>query len=146
MVKMKIYIAYESKYGNGRRCVEYLQNTLTKKGHDVKVSSIREIKSNILPEADLYIFSSPTHIGSIPRKMKKFLKKLEVKREGAKYALITTYLDPKTKTLQIMEDLLQPKGLNKVSDGLKIKVMSMKGPLEDDYEKKLDDFAKDICK
>jgi hypothetical protein len=76
--------------------------------------------------------------------MKRFLKKLEIKLEGAKYALITTYADPKTKSLQIMEKLLQPTGMTKISDGLKIKVNGMKGPLEDDYERKLDAFAKNI--
>ena len=50
----------------------------------------------------------------------------------------------KTKALQIMEDLLQPSGMTKVSDGLKIEVTGMKGPLESDYEKKLDTFAQDI--
>ena len=34
--------------------------------------------------------------------------------------------------------------MSRISDGLKIKVTGMKGPLENDYEKKLDSFAKDI--
>ena len=107
--KMKVYIAYESKYGNGKKCVEHLQNIISKKGHDVETSSIREIKPNYLPQAEFYNFSAPTHVGSPPRKMKKFLKNLEVRQEGINYALMTTYLDPKTKTLQIMEELLQTK-------------------------------------
>lgn len=141
---MKICIAYESKYGNGKKCVEHLQGVITKKGHDVEICSVREIKPKSLPQADFYIFSTPTHIGGPPRKMKKFLKNLEIKQEGVKYALMTTYLDPKTKALQIMEKLLQCKEMTKVSDGLKIKVTGMKGPLESDYEKKLDTFAQDI--
>jgi flavodoxin len=142
---MKIYIAYESKYGNGKKCVEHLQAFMSKKGHDVGISSVREIKPKSLPGADLYIFSSPTHIGGPPGKMKKFLKKLEIKQEGAKYALLTTCLDPKTKTLQIMEELLQPTRMTKISDGIKIKVTGMKGPLEEGYQKKLEDFATEIA-
>ena len=141
---MKVYISYESKYENGKKCVEYLQNIISKKGHDVEITSIREIKPNSLPQADLYIFSTPTHIGDTPRKMKKFIKKLEITKEGARYALMATCLDYKTKALQTMENLIQPSGMTKVSDGIKIKVTGMKGPLESGYEEKLDNFVKEI--
>ncbi|MCK5258602.1 MAG: flavodoxin domain-containing protein [Thermoplasmatales archaeon] len=141
---MKVCIAYESKYGNGKKCVEYLQNIISKKGKDVEAFSVREIKPNSLPQADLYIFSTPTHIGSPPGKMKKFLKKLEITEEGTKYALMATCMDYKTKSLQTMENLIQPSGMTKVSDGIKIKVTGMKGPLETGYEEKLDTFAKEI--
>ena len=45
---MKVYIAYESKFGNGKKCVDYLQIAIAKKGHSVESSSIREIKSKSL--------------------------------------------------------------------------------------------------
>ena len=143
-VDMKVCIAYESKFGNGKKCVDYLHGAIIKKGHEVQTFSVREVKPNSLPQADLYIFSSPTHIGSPPGKIKKFLKKLEIKQEGAKYALITTHMDPNAKTLQKMEELIKPKGMTKVTDGLKIKVTGMKGPLEEGYEQKLEDFATKI--
>lgn len=141
---MKVCIAYESKYGNGKKCVEHLQDTISKNGHDVETFSVRETKPDSLPQADIYVFSAPTQIGSPARKMKKFLKKLEVKQEGGRYALMTTHLNPKATTLQKMEELLQPTRMTKVSDGLMIKVTGMKGPLKSGYEEKLDAFAKDI--
>ena len=33
---MKIFIAYESKFGNGKGCIENLQGVMSKKGHDVE--------------------------------------------------------------------------------------------------------------
>ena len=74
---MKIFIAYESKYGNGKKCVEQLQDIISNKGHNVESHSVREIKPTSLPQADLYIFSSPTQIGRPARKMRKFLPHLE---------------------------------------------------------------------
>ncbi|UCE36825.1 MAG: flavodoxin domain-containing protein [Thermoplasmata archaeon] len=141
---MKVCIAYESKFGNGEKCAHYLSGAITKIGHETEVFSIRDVKPNSLPQADIYVFSSPTHVGGPPGKMKKFLKKMEIGKKEAKYALITTHMDPNTKTIEKMEALLEPKGLTKASDGLKIKVTGMKGPLEDGFEEKLDEFAANI--
>jgi menaquinone-dependent protoporphyrinogen IX oxidase len=141
---MKVCITYETKFGNGKKCAHYLSGAITKKGHEAEVFSIREVKPNSLPKADIYVFSSPTHVGGPPGKMKKFLKKAEIEGKAFKYALIATYMDPKTKTLEKMEALLSPKGMTKVSDGLKIKVTGMKGPLEEGFEQKLDEFATNI--
>jgi flavodoxin len=143
-IAMKVCIAYESKFGNGKKLVEHMQTTISKKGHDVERYSVRETKPDSLPKADIYIFSSPTHLGGPPGKMKKFLKKLEINQEGAKYALMATYLYPNSKTLQKMEDLLGPKGMIKVTDGVSLKVKSVKGPLDDGYEEKLEEFTKKI--
>lgn len=145
---MEVFIAYESKYGNGKKCVEYLQNVISKKGHNVNSFSISEIKPNSLPKVDLYIFSSPTHMNGPTWKMKRFLKKLDIDQTGARYSLMTTHMAPEIEvnTLQVMEDILQSKGFKKISEDLRIKVTGMKGPLESSYEKKIDKFADIIFK
>ena len=136
---MKVCIVYDSKYGNGKKCVEYLQHIIAAKKYDVEIFSVHETKPSSLPKADYYIFSSPTHIGSPTRKMKKFLRNLSVIK--ANYALMTTCIDFKTKALQKMEKILQNKGMIKASDGIKIKVNGMKGSLEEGYKQKLEEFA-----
>jgi flavodoxin len=143
-VVMKVCIAYESRFGNGKKLVEHMQRTISKKGHDVEIYSIRETKPDSLPNVDVYIFSSPTQIGGPPGKMKKFLKKLKINQEGARYALMETYMYPESKTLQKMEEILQSKGMTKISDEVSIKVNGMKGPLEEGYEEKLEEFIKKI--
>jgi flavodoxin len=143
---MNICICYESKYGNGKRCMEYLRDVLSKDGHEVALFSVREQDPSSLPEAEVYIFSAPTQIGNVAGKMKKFLKKAEFSNEGAKYALVTTCLDPqKTKSITAMEDLLSSKGVTKAADGLIIKVTGMKGPCEDGHEEQLRKFAKTVA-
>jgi len=145
-LNMNILIAYESKYGNGKKCVDYLKDVIGKKGHDARSFSIHEIRPKSLPKADLYIFSSPTHMSGPTWKMKRFLKKLDIGRTGAKYSLMITHMAPEINTLQVMEDILQSKGFKKSSEDLRIKVTGMKGPLESGYEKKIDEFVNTLFK
>ncbi len=141
---MNICIAYDSKYGNGKKCVDHLKKIIRAKGHNVNTYSVRETKPDKLPATDFYIFSTPTHIGGPPRKMKKFIKNLEPKQSGAKYSVIVTHMDPNAKTVEKMEALVKPKGLTRATEGLMIKVGGMKGPLEEGYEHKLELFAAKI--
>jgi len=144
---MNISIIYESKYGNGKEAMTYLETILRKKGYSVQLVSIHEIKPRSLPESDLYIFSAPNAFGKIVRSMRKFLDKIEIKNSSAHYILVNTCLNPgsgQDKGLEQMEEILQTKNISKLSEGLKLKVMAMKGPLEVGYEKKLDEFAQTI--
>jgi flavorubredoxin len=144
---MNISIIYESKYGNGKEAMTYLGNSLEKKGYSVQLMSIHEIKPHLLPESNLYIFSAPNAFGKIVRSMRKFLDKIEIKNSSAQYILVNTCLNPSSsqdKGLEQMDEILQKKNISKLSEGLKIKVMAMKGPLEAGYEKKLDELGQII--
>jgi menaquinone-dependent protoporphyrinogen IX oxidase len=144
---MNISIIYESKYGNGKQAMTYLETILRKKGYSVQRMSIHEIKPHLLPEANLYIFSAPNRMGKIIRSMRKFLEKIEIKNSNIHYILINTCLDPSAsidRGLEQMEEILQEKNISKLSEGLKLKVMAMKGPLEAGYEKKLEELSQTI--
>jgi hypothetical protein len=70
-----------------------------------------------------------------------------IKNPNAHYILVNTCLDPTSsqdKGLEQMEEILRKKNLSQLSEGLKLKVMSIKGSLEIEYEKKLDEFAQTI--
>ncbi|MFP4171043.1 MAG: flavodoxin family protein [Methanomassiliicoccales archaeon] len=136
---MKVDIVYESKHGNGKKCVDYLAELLRDRGEEVEILSIRDIDPTSLSGADLYVFSAPTHVGKPSRKMRKFLKGLDV--DPLRYALMTTHAREETRALQFMEDILSAKGGEKVAEGLKIKVYAIRGPLEDDYRGRLEEFA-----
>lgn len=150
---MKVVIAYESKYGNGRKCVELLRELIESKGHEAGSYPMNSVKPSDLPQADLYVFSSPTHVGKPPRAVRGYLKKFQPPREGSKYALMATFLrtedkkeeetkEPEKlqKTISIMDEILGQKGMRKVAEQ-PIFVRGMKGPLEDGYEAKIEDFA-----
>jgi len=144
---MNISIIYESKYGNGKQAMTYFGDCLKKKGNTVQLMSIHEMKPHLLPESDLYIFSAPNAFGKIVRSMRKFLEKIEIKNSSARYLLVNTCLNPTSsqdRGLEQMEEILREKNITKLFEGLKLKVMAMKGPLETGYEQKLDDLANRI--
>ncbi len=146
VLKMNINIIYESQFGNGKKIVEELAVILEEKDHDVNLFPVAEIKHDKLPAADLYIFSSPTRKFMLPRNMGRFIKGLDLPSKDIKYALMTTYMDPRTIALKKMEALLKIKGVNKATDDFKVKVLGLKGPLEDDYNIGLRKFADELIK
>jgi len=140
---MNINIIYESQFGNGKKVVEELAAILEEKGQKVTLFPVAEIKPDELPAAELYIFSSPTRKFMLPRNIGNFVKTFTPSSEGAKYALMTTYMDPRTIALRKMDALLKKKGIEKAADDFKIKVLGLKGPLEE-YGTGLRKFADEL--
>lgn len=153
---MKIVYLHASKYGNGAMVAEEFRRIMSAKNNVVDVQHIRDAKPKEIPSADLYVFSSPGRMGKPIGSMRRFLKKARVPA-GAKYAILTTEAAPvpDKKTGQmptpeeiakwqrvrpIMNELLAPKDLKKVAEGC-VLVTGLKGPLEEGWQKKVDDFA-----
>jgi multimeric flavodoxin WrbA len=120
--------------------VEYLQDVLSNMGNDVETHYVRDTDPKSLAPADLFVLSAPTHARSIPGKMKKFMKKADSLGGGARYAAMTTFND-KSFVLEQMDKRLSSKGAVKAAEGIQIRVGGMKGPLEEGYQQKLDEFA-----
>lgn len=139
---MRVNIVYDSKYGNGKKIAEYLDNSF--ENNNVKVFFVKDADPDYIRTADLYIFSTPTHMGKATRKMKKFVKNLQVDGEAQKYGLITTYTKDKTDSLVDLERMLKGKGLKKATENLKLKIRGKKGPLEEGYQKELDQFLDNL--
>jgi flavodoxin len=143
---VEIGIIYASWFGNGKKLVEKLAEILVGKHHDVTLFPLMEESAGAVPDADLYIFSSPTRKFSLPGNVKDFITAFVPPRSGTHYALMTTYMDPRTIGLKKMQALLDSKGMLKVADDCRIKALGLKGPLEDGYGEKLMAFAEGIAK
>ena len=117
---MKINILYASWFGNGKKVVEELAEILIKKNQDVRLFSIMEKPTEIIPDADLYIFSSPTRKFSLPTNVKDFISSFTSPKSQTYYALMTTYMDPRTIGLKKMETVLNSKvaPLSKIQSGV----------------------------
>ena len=145
---MKIEYFHASKYGNGARVAEEFRKHMAARGVTVNVHHIREVRPKEMPPADLYLFSSPGRCGRPPWGMRRFLKKAQLP-PAAKYALLTTEMptpeerDKWQRVIPIMNERLQEKNLVKVAEG-KIIVTGLKGPLEEDWQRKVEAFASQI--
>ena len=113
-------------------------------------------RSDRLPTADLYVFSSPGRMGKPIGGMRRFLKKMRLSA-GTRYAILTTEMAPQPdrKTGQIpteeeqarwqrvrpiMNELLRGAGLVKVAED-KVHVTGLKGPLEGGWQEKVAAFV-----
>ena len=54
---MKYVIVYFSRYGNGKKLVEYLAGKLKEKKGAVQLFKVDEADPGAMPEADVYVFS-----------------------------------------------------------------------------------------
>lgn len=155
-VNMKIEYFHASKYGNGAMVAEEFKRLMAAKGVTVNVHHIRDARPKELMQADLYVFSSPGRIGKPIGSMRRFLKKAQLP-SGTKYAILTTegasQPDKKTgkmppeeelaryqRVRPIMNELLQTKGMKKIAEE-KVLVTSLRGPLEEGWQKKVETFA-----
>ncbi len=153
---MKIELYHASKYGNGAMIAEEFKKVMEGKGVTVNVHHVKDVKPKEVPQADLYVFSSPGRIGKPIGGARKFLKKLQLPA-GTRYALLTTegkpMPDKKTgkmpteeelaryqRVRPIMNEILSTKGYKKVAEE-KIYITLMKGPPEEGWQKKVEAFA-----
>jgi flavodoxin len=111
---MKYVIVYRSRYGNGKKIVEYLAKKLKEKKEEIQIFTTDKADPTSIPPADLYIFSAPTEAFNIQRNMRKFLKKLKG-LEGKKYGIINTHSMKNKNWLHKMEKILLKKRMVKVA-------------------------------
>lgn len=156
---MKIEYYHASEYGNGAKVAEEFKRVMETKGIAVNVQHVRDANPKELPPADLYLFSSPGRMGKPIRGMRHFLKKINLP-SGSRYAILVTELNPQPDkntgkmpteeelgrcqlVIPNMNEMLQAKGLHKVADG-KIYVIGLKGPLENGWQSKVEEFVKTV--
>ena len=153
---MNIEYLHASKFGNGAMVAEEFKRQMAEGGTAVNVRHIREARPAELPPADLYVFSSPGRFGKPKNAMRKFLEKLSVPA-GTRYALLTTEMEPQPdkktgrmpteekiarwqRVRPIIRDLLEAKGLTEVAEEV-VYVTAIKGPLEEGWQVKVNDFV-----
>jgi menaquinone-dependent protoporphyrinogen IX oxidase len=154
---MKIEYLHASKYGNGLMVAEEFKRTMSRDGVDVDIHHVRDVSPSHVASADLYVFSSPGRFGKPIRGMRQFLQALNLPA-GTPYAVLTTEAAPKRnkktgkmptdeelvqmgqRVRPVMNEILQGKGLVEVAED-RVYVTKAKGPLEDGWQKTVEDFG-----
>jgi hypothetical protein len=156
---MNIAYYHASKFGNGALVAQEFTKIMTAKRVTVRVQHIRDANPNDLPKADLYVFSSPGRMGKPKGNARRFLRAVSLE-PGTRYAVLTTQAAPKPdkktgkmptqeeqdrweRVIPIMNELLEAKGLTKVTEGA-VLVTGIKGPLEEGWQNKVAAFADQI--
>ena len=138
---MKYVVVYYSRYGNGKKLVEYLAEKLKEKKGAVQLFKVDEADPSAMPEADIYVFSAAAEALSIQRDMKKFMKNLKG-MDGKKYGIINTH-GMKKDRLDKIEKILSEKKMVKVA-GVEFHVegdVQTGNGLTKGWEAKLDEFG-----
>ena len=156
---MNIAYYHASKFGNGAMVAEEFKKIMAARGITVSIQHIRDANPKDLPQADLYVFSSPGRIGKPKGSVRRFLSKVSLE-PGTRYAILTTQGAPKPdkktgkmptqeeldrweRVIPIMNELLEAKGLKKVAEGA-VWVTGLKGPLEEGWQHKVAAFADQV--
>lgn len=138
---MKYVIVYFSRFGNGKKLVEYLVEKLKEKGAETHLLTTQEANPIALPDADCYIFSAPAEALNLQRDMRDFMRNLK-EMDGKKYGIINTH-GMKKNRLGKMERLLTKK---KMIKGAKVDFQvgqdaQTGNGLREGWKAKIDEFA-----
>lgn len=134
-------IVYWSRYGNGKKVVQYLAGKFKDKKIETQIFKTDEADPTAMPDADLYIFSAPTEAFNIQKNMRKFMKNLTGMKQK-KYCIINTHGMDRN-LLPKMEKMLSKKNMVKVA-GLDFKITKdarTGNGLMEGWETKVDKFV-----
>ena len=156
---MKGVVIYDSYYGNTQIVAETIRDQLNKEGHECELRSVRE-KYPESPQGDIMFLGSPIRMGSVTRRVKKYVKKLDKKiwKDNPIVIFTTILMQPDNATDKQKEsrekydiaagrklrDLARSEGFNAVENHLWVDVKGNKGPLVETGVEKTKQFTHDI--
>lgn len=148
---IKIFVVYDTKYGNTKLVAENIVDGLGEvEGLETAISDVKEVDLEKVADSDAILIGTPNHIGSPTRIIKKFIDKLGKLKSKAKWiAVFDTNLGGSQfeKATKKMEKRINEKisGLKLMLPGLSIKVEGMKGPVAERELRKCKEFGEKIA-
>ncbi|MGZ4851254.1 MAG: flavodoxin domain-containing protein [Candidatus Bathyarchaeia archaeon] len=149
---MKVFIIYDSKYGNTKIAAEnILEGVKQVEGIEAEISYVKEIDSQSVVNYDVLILGAPNHMANSSRTMKKFVVKLvELDLKTKKVAIFGTYsgrirtTDRAVKKLEKIVEKTLP-NLKLLPPSLSVRVKGVTGPVEDGELTKCKEFGTRIA-
>jgi flavodoxin len=155
---LKTVIAVDSVYGNTKLVAEALREEIQKGGHEVVFINLRK-GSSVPSDGDILFVGSPTRIGKMTGRAKRFVKKLDAKAWSGKTVVVFDTHSPlpedpkeREKTMKYvvpgaagrLSALVAERGLKVHSPALRCTVSGMKGPLSPGELEKAREYAHQV--
>ena len=143
----KAIVLFDTKFGNTERIAKALALGIEKQGIDVDCVNVENVQIDKLSEYDLIAIGGPTNGFGMSEPTKRFIKKLESLNLRNKSAFA---FDTKTgsrfwgSAAKGIEKRLKKLGLNVVKPYASAIVKGLKGPLEDDMERKFTQIGTEL--
>jgi flavodoxin len=149
---MKVFIIYDSKYGNTKIAAEnILENLMQAEGIEADIGYAKEVDPQKLICYDALIIGAPNHMGRPSQTIQKFidgLGKLDLKaKNGAVFGTYSGRLRPLDRAVKKQEIILEKKlpNLKLLSPSLSIKVKGVTGPISEGELSRVKEFGKRIA-
>jgi multimeric flavodoxin WrbA len=152
MFLVKIFVAYDTKYGNTKRAAEKIVEGIKEiEGMETTTGYVKEIDPERIADYDAIILGAPNHMGRPSRTMKKFIDRLsKFDLKARNFAVFGTYSGrerPVDRSVKKLEKMVESKlpNLKQISQGLSIRVNGIPGPIVEGELPKCIDFGKKIA-
>jgi flavodoxin len=149
---MKVFIIYDSKYGNTKIVAEnILENLIQAEGIEADIGYAKEVDPQKLICYDALIIGAPNHMGRPSQTIQKFidgLGKLDLKaKNGAVFGTYSGRVRPLDRAVKKQEIILEKKlpNLKLLSPSLSIKVKGVTGPISEGELSRVKEFGKRIA-
>jgi len=145
---MKAVIVYDSVYGNTELVAKSIAKALEAAGHTPRLVHVRDAKGGV--EGDILMMGSPTRIGTMTGRMKRFLKRMDGGTWGGKpVAAFDTEMQGMIEkdgasAAAKMHDLARKKGVRVHTPVLKVGVSEIRGPLSPGWEAGVEAYVKEF--
>jgi menaquinone-dependent protoporphyrinogen IX oxidase len=132
---MKVFIVYDSKYGNTKLVAENIMQALIDKGIETQIGYAKEVEPRNLLCYDALIIGAPNHMGKPSRTITKFIDSLaEIQLNAKVAAAFDTYFQRERnlgKAMRKLEKHITQRlpNLALVTPGLSIRVKGVNGPI-----------------
>ena len=152
-VLVKVFIAYDSKYGNTKLVAEkILEGMMEVKGIETAIGYVKEINVNKLADFDAIVLGAPNHFGRPSQTIKKFVNRLvELDLKSKKVAVFGTYAGKERnpdRAVKKLEKIVKKKLPNLIlvsPGGLSIRVNKLRGPIIEGELPKCKTFGKKLA-
>ncbi len=152
VVALKVYVIYDSKYGNTKLVATNICDGLKQAGlTDVAVGYVKDVDPQKLVGYDALVIGAPNHMGKPSWTMRKFVDSLAATNLDAKwFAVFDTYFQRERYFQKAMKKLNHQiserlPNLVQITPGLSVRVKGVNGPVVDGELEKATEFGERIA-